>query len=169
MAWTAFPTWVVGQVSTASDWNTYVAANMNFLATPPICRVYRSANYGSASSANPCPFDTVEVDSASGYSTGTAKYTVQVAGSYLVVVSWNLASASDGIYFSTSIVHNGTPVAINEGVQNGYAGNVQAIVTDVIPSCAVNDTIWGAYSCQSSLNTAPGAALCYMTIVKVGN
>lgn len=32
MAWTGFPTWVVGQVSTASDWNTYVAANMAFLA-----------------------------------------------------------------------------------------------------------------------------------------
>jgi hypothetical protein len=32
MAWTAFPTWVVGQVSLASDWNTYVANNGAFLA-----------------------------------------------------------------------------------------------------------------------------------------
>lgn len=31
MTWTAFPTWVVGQVSTASDWNTYVANNMQFI------------------------------------------------------------------------------------------------------------------------------------------
>ena len=31
MAWTAFPTWAVGQVSLASDWNTYVANNMQYL------------------------------------------------------------------------------------------------------------------------------------------
>ena len=43
MAWSAFPTWVVGQVSTAADWNTYVANNMQFLAVPPAGRIIGAA------------------------------------------------------------------------------------------------------------------------------
>ena len=170
MAWTAFPTWVVGQVSLASDWNTYVANNMQFLATPPFCKVYRqSATTGSA--ANPSPYDTVVADTVSGYSVSTFKYTVAIAGTYQVLTSWNLAGAADGAYLNVSIVHNVSSAGSNQGTQNGAAGNVQTQCLDTVNGCVVGDTLFSFYSGSASLAASVGGPpyLCYMTILKVSN
>jgi hypothetical protein len=112
MAWTAFPTWVAGQVSVASDWNTYVAGNMSFLATPPMWRVYRATAYTlAASTTTVFPYDTVSYDSASGFSTSTHLYTVPVAGTYTMTAQLNTTSSTAAHAYFLTIYHNGSEFA----------------------------------------------------------
>src|SRR5580658_2053967 len=114
MAWTAPFTYTVSQVLTAGNLNTYLSANMQFLATPPICTVYRATAL-TLTDATPTtiPYDTVVVDSVSGFDLSTHKYDVQVAGSYLVTASLGVASASGQQLFARVLL-TGTDQA-NDG------------------------------------------------------
>lgn len=169
MAWTAFPTWVVGQVSTASDWNTYVAANGNFLATPPIARVYRNSALTATSSANTLmPYDTVSFDSVSGFSVSTHLYTVAVAGTYSLIVGLGWTSVADTTEYVAFTYHNGAQTNFIEATA-GATVNAVAQCQDFIV-CIVGDTLSGQYyiSAADAFNVG-GTSGCIMSILKVSN
>lgn len=171
MAWTAFPTWVVGQVSLASDWNTYVANNMSFLATPPMARIYRNTAY-TASATNTItlmPYDSVSFDSVSGFSVSTHLYTVAVAGTYLVTSQIYWSSVLDGNYMVIFTQHNGS--LWNE-LQLTAGGNMNGgpEITDLVGPCIVGDTISSAFEVGSAYACATGPASgTAMNILKVSN
>ena len=172
MAWTGFPTWIVGQISTASDWNTYIAANATFLSVPPMWRVYRTAA-STGSSANPAPYDTKTGagawDSTGGYSVSTFKYTVSVAGYYTVIASWGQASVVDGGYLNAYIYHNGSVSCIVLGQDIGAAGNASQSAQELMV-CVVGDTINGGYNASTSLAAEVGQTnMCWFAGYKVSN
>ena len=172
MAWTTFPTWVIGQVSTASDWNTYVLGNVTSLAQPPYALVYRNAA-STGSSANPIPYDTILAHDATyptAYSVSTFLYTVPVAGTYFVNASWVQSGAADGGWLNVGVVYNAVAYSDSVGINNGAAGGViQNWAMDLVGPCAVNDTLSAWYSASNSLATSPGPQADFMHITKVSN
>lgn len=172
MAWTTFPTWVIGQVSTASDWNTYVLGNVTSLAQPPYALVYRNAA-STGLSANPTPYDTILAHDATyptAYNVSTFLYTVPVAGTYFVNASWVQTGAPVGGFLDVGIVYNAGTYSDSYGINNGTAGGViQNWAMDLVGPCAVNDTLSALYSGGNSLATSPGPQLDFMHITKVSN
>ena len=171
MAWTSFPTWIVGQVSLASDWNTYVAANMSFLATPPLCKVYRNTALNATASAYTImPYDTVIVDTVSGFSVGSSLYTVAVAGSYLVALRHGSANA---IRCQAATGHNSSVYSAgSDGISSATV--VGSTVSDIVSGVSVGDTLEGYYyfGAADAVEVgiaAPGGYQCWMTILKVSN
>jgi hypothetical protein len=171
MAWTAFPTWIVGQISLASDWNTYIAANMNFLATPAMWRVYRaSALTLTASSQVIFPYDTVLFDSASGFSTSTHQYTVEIAGYYKVSAQMLTSVTTAARSFLLSAYHNSAE--FSRGLEYGTdGGNTPACVVGgaIIGLCAVSDTLEIYYYATSADAITVGAVANWFTGYKVSN
>lgn len=172
MAWTAFPTWVVGQVSLASDWNTYVANNMQFLATPPCCSVYRTAALTVSSAGGVLPFDTVLDDTASGFSLSTHLYTVPVAGRYWCYAQYILgASFTSGLYAQNAIQHNGSAIKIG-GTPYPASSNAEltAAITGYVV-CVVGDTLGDNFFTNTATpqTLSVGQANTFMDIVKVSN
>ena len=169
MAWTNFPTWTVGQVSTASDWNTYVAANMQTLATPPIMRCYRNGAL-TVANENPAPYDTVNFDSASGYSVSTFKYLTPVAGYYFAYAQWGLNAYVDTDQMGMQLYLSGVQTSGN-GWRIGGVGAFIMGITDLIGPCtAGTSTINAGYSSTGGpYATAAGSIACYMFIQKESN
>ena len=163
----SIPTWVVGQVSVATDWNNYVAGNMNFLASPPMFRVYRSASY-TAISANPVPWDTVLFDTAGGYSTQNFKYTVMYAGLYLCGMGVNQVGVSDSGYLNIWMYRTGTDFCYQYGTGFGNAGNAGFLIQGSTV-CAVGDTLYGAFNASASLAETTGPTQNFMYGVKISN
>ena len=168
MAWTAFPSFIVGHISSAADWNTYVVANGNFLATPPMARVYRNAA-STGLSANPIVYDTKNFDSANAYATGTGYYTVPVNGNYLVQATWVQLGTADGQVLAAEVFHNGVMTCENYGCNFGSAGNTGSWCQDLIGPCAVGDTLNGGYVASQSLAVLVGSAYTFMWVLKVSN
>ena len=172
MAWTAFPTWVVGQVSTASDWNTYVAANMNFLATPPLLRAWRSTAYTTGTSgATLLPINFVGTDSVSGFNTSTSLYTCQVAGSYLVTGGLSIGGATAADNYELYIYENGG--VYSQGNGTGWAagnGQLNLTATDIVTGAVAGTTtiaLW--YLTQTAQAVNVSSATNFLSIVKVSN
>lgn len=169
MAWTALPTWVVAQVSLASDWNNYVAANLNFLALPPVMRCWKSAADGVASQ-NPITYDVVQFDNYNGYDAFSGYvYTVPVPGTYLHCAAWSIGTVADGGYINVILYKSGAVhfYCYNTGSGAAGSGGYQAVS---YPTCVVGDTLYAAQT-----NNAAGAPqfesspYSYMYILKVSN
>jgi|ERR1035437_1226397 hypothetical protein len=174
MAWTAFPTWSVGQVSLASDWNTYVAGNSNFLATPPVLRVYRSGALSTtAALAQLIPYDTVQEDSQLGFNTGTSLYTVKVAGEYLVSAAIAIEFGTDLNYLTAYVYQNpnGTGnVPIEMGACELSASGIGLTARAIgLARCSVGDTLSGYYDASAAWTVNGNVYATTMRIVKVSN
>jgi hypothetical protein len=154
MAWTAFPTWVAGQVSLASDWNNFVAANMQFLATPPMWRAYLNGAYTlTAGAFTLFPYDTVTIDTVDGFNTTSSEYVVQVAGTYAVAGSFISSSSAAAHSYIFSLYYNG-----NES-QRGFCGggdptspidNGAYLPEALIGPCVVGDQLQMYYYATSA-------------------
>jgi len=170
MAWTTPPGWSVGQVSTASDWNTYVEANTIFLANPPVLRVYRTSSWAGANTMTLIPYDTVQVDTASGFNTSNALYTIPVTGRYAVTVTASYVNASSGNVLQSAIYINGNPWAVGPLMVTGVNANYMAQATDLCVTCNAGDTIAGYSTTSIGTPTAVlGPTTIFMSIVKVSN
>jgi hypothetical protein len=87
MAYTTPKTWTVGEVLTAANLNTHLRDNVSYLANPPKCRVYNSANESIPNSTDTAlTFDTERFDTDTMHSTvsNTGRITFTTAGTYLV-------------------------------------------------------------------------------------
>lgn len=169
MAWTAFPTWTVGQVSLASDWNTYVAANMNFLATPPACRVFLSTNGTSAAAGyTNLVFDHDLYDNYSAYTSGT--YTVPVAGSYFVTAAISYTGGTTTDVYSVYIFVNSASWAQGSGGQeSATTGFAEMQVSDCTTQLTVGATIQTVYYTQTSVTIEGAFSATYMSLFKFSN
>lgn len=177
MAWTAYPTWVVGQVSTASDWNTYVANNVSFLATPPMFRVYRNASLTLTSGVNTkLVFDTVNFDSQTGYGTVSGEYNIEVAGTYYFYtqISSSVPTAGHGgiakFYYNpqsagASVWSQGSWDATNAATDDNWA----AVNNDLIGPCLVGDQVDVRYLAVDADGCNTGTNLTYFGGFKVSN
>lgn len=170
MAWTGYPTWAIGQVSTASDWNTYVNANINFLAAPAFAYVYR-ANAITVTSQNPAAYDTVRTDSVGGFNVSTHLYTVAVAGTYVVDVAWSASGVSDFSWLNLFVRYNGAVWSTYDGCPTGAAGgDIGYQYSDMVGPCIVGDTLSGSTNASGSFAAVDLAGFaCFMAILKVSN
>ena len=85
MAWNTPKTWAVGDILTASDMNTYVRDNTDFLNAPPSARVYNDADISVANNTLVAlTFNTErwDTDTIHNTSTNTNRLTCQTAGLY---------------------------------------------------------------------------------------
>lgn len=174
MAWTAFPTWVVGQVSLASDWNTYVAANMNFLAAPPTGRAYASV----AQSLSGTPgWGIIELNNitwaANGMSINTGSYvfTVPVPGYYLCTGAVAISLDNNPQLCIAGIGHNSQTSATAQGagltIRGGTASDAFTMPVADQVLCAAGD-----YLCLLAYNggsntiaTLASSVVTYMSVV----
>ena len=93
-----------GYLVTAANWNQDVVANVSFLANPPACRVYNSANLAvvNAGSGSVLTFNSERFDTNTMHSTSsnTDRITVNTAGLYQVTFSgtWATAASSTRVF-----------------------------------------------------------------------
>jgi hypothetical protein len=83
MAFTTPGTAVAGDVLTAAFWNSNVRDNLNFLYSPPSCRVVRTSDLTSYSSGADITWSSESWDTDTMFSTGTT-ITINTAGLYLL-------------------------------------------------------------------------------------
>src|ERR1039458_7105047 len=173
MAWTSPTfTYTVGQVLTANNLNTYLSANTQSLATPPMWRVYRAGAWNTvATTLSVVPYGAggVSFDSASGYSSSTSMYTVRVAGTYFCTATLNSSVTTAGhgakllLYLTGSAYTQGL-----WGVTQGPEG-WSASVSDLVGPCVVGDTIAGEYVALFVDAMVIGSATNFFSGVKVSN
>jgi hypothetical protein len=151
MAWTAFPTWVVGQVSLASDWNTYVAGNMNFLATPPSGRVW-----GSGGTSVTGSFTTIGMTNTSylknGMTTdGSTGLVVPTTGRYRIVAVVTMTGGSGG----AGAVQINIASSPTSSAQVPYLAAGVSIVASDIQQVTAGQLI----NCTASVSSASGVTI----------
>ena len=100
----------VGDKITASLWNDDVKDAVNFLLSPPRCKVYKTANQSIANGAYACltwnaeAFDT---DTMHDNTTSNSRITFTTAGTYQITLNLYMQSNSTGNRLAT-IEKNGT-------------------------------------------------------------
>ena len=136
MAWSAPKTFVVGDVLTASDMNTYVSDNTDFLNTPPSARVYNNADIEIANETTTAlTFNTERWDNNTIHSTSsnTGRLTCRTAGLYYIYGHVSFASSTDTISStdtdtrarSCAIRLNGTTSLASVGTSPIASGTLQ--------------------------------------------
>jgi hypothetical protein len=175
MTWTAFPTWVVGQVSLASDWNTYVANNMQFLATPPFGHVIFASQSISSGASTQASMTSGTVSTGGGVTTSSNNFVVPVAGTYQIMAQAGYAPGIVSSYWACSIVYNS--VLYLESIEPGAAsGYTSPNITTLYPNAAANGT-FGMFTQQNSGSGEtmyggadnPSFPSSYLSILKVSN
>lgn len=89
----------VGQRLTSALWNDDVRDAVTFLANPPIFKGYASATQSIPNNAiTSVTLDIEDVDTYSGHSTSVnnSRYTIQLAGYYMIMVNVSWPGASTG-------------------------------------------------------------------------
>ncbi len=146
MAWTAFPTWVSGQVSLAADWNTYVAANLNFLAQLPTILCAPTAQSVISAGTAAAISSMALVLQQGGYTSfaSSGVITVGVTGVWLVnyQITWQSGGGGLGAAgnYQAQVYHNGggvifTTSEYSPAFYNTSPGN------SIPVNCSVNDTL----------------------------
>lgn len=174
MAWSTPKTWNVGDVLTASDMDTYVRDNTNFLYQRPYILAYNSVLVSVPnSSVTPVTLGTVL---ASGYGLvigtgGTAnKAVIPIAGIYHIAFAVQLAGSggSGGNYLVASVQQNGSGT-INGATVPTYM-SFPGSAGSGLANCAVNDTI-SVVAFQTSggaINTQTGQNTTFLHVSYVG-
>lgn len=169
MAWTTPKTWNVGDIMLASDLNTYVRDNTNFLAAPPLLRVYRNAAYTGVggTAVTVMPFDTVQYDTSSAWNSGGHYYAVPVVGSYLTVscLTWATGAGTTNTVITKNAVTwaNGPLITQIAGMSNFSSPAV-----DIVVCTTVGDQITISYANSGAVGLFGGADA-FASIVKVSN
>ena len=170
MAWTGpYPTWVVGQVSLASDWNTYVAGNGSWLAVRPAGRLYAATQTACANgSLTQITLGTTDYLQG-GMTTSTNTLIIPVAGIYFCTwsVTWGIVAAG-GTNWTAELFKNGS--AVRSTITNIYTGSASLVLTsgDSV-SCAAGDTLtlYGEQSSGQSENTTASSLYTYLSATLV--
>lgn len=114
------PTTVVTGTTIASTWGNSVKAATDYLANPPACRVYNSANLSIPDNAlTALTFNTERYDTDSMHSTvtNTGRITFTTAGIYNVGFVGSFDAAAQAItYAEVNIRRAGTDVIANQAL-----------------------------------------------------
>ena len=146
-----------------SSGNVTVAENLTLTTQP---RLYVQGNDNSYISTSPIPFGNNVTDTAGGWNTSTNTYTVQVAGTYMVMVDLGivLTTGSQGTGYA-QIVHNNN----NSGyayIQSSTGAQYHGQSVNKMFVCSVNDTFkitWGGSGTYYN-----GGAECRLSIFMLG-
>lgn len=146
-----------------SSGNLTVAENLTLTTQP---RLYVQGNDNSYISTSPIPFGNNVIDTAGGWSTSTNTYTVQVAGTYMVMVDLGivLTNGSQATGYA-QIVHNNN----NSGytyIQSSTGAQYHGQSVNKMFVCSVNDTFkitWGGSGTYYN-----GANECRLSIFMLG-
>ena len=131
-----------------------------------VARVHMATTTGGISAGTAIPFDTVDYDSASGWSASTHKYTVPNTGYYKVACTLAANSSGPGVM----IMHNSSDVSLGPAITGTYSGGYTGYpgsVTDTV-NCTAGDTLWVTWS-FSSYEVEGGSApnISWLTIEQV--
>ena len=130
MAWTGpYPTWAVGQISQASDWNTYVAGNASWLAVRPSGRIYANSSTTTVS-GTPITLLLGATDYLQGgMTTGTNTLVIPVTGVYLVSwsVGWGTVGAA-GIDWAGYLNNSISGGIIRSHIDNVYVSGASIVI-----------------------------------------
>lgn len=135
MGYTAPTTRSTGNLITASVWNTDLVDNITFLANPPACRVYNTANQSvtSGGSGLLIPFNTERYDTDNMHSTvtNTSRITFNTAGLYLVTAHIQYAGNATGIRLAAIRFNGATDIAydirMNAGASDTTAFSIATV------------------------------------------
>ncbi len=161
MAWTALPTWTVGQVSLASDWNTYVAGNLNFLAQlPTILCAPTAQTVTTSGGALGITISATPIVQQGGFtSASTSAITVTLAGVWLLTWQVTYQSGGGGVgaagTYQAQVYHNSSAV-IYSAVEYASAGQNPSPGNSVPVLCSVNDTFQPVAYQNSGANEGTG-------------
>lgn len=148
----------VGDILTASEWNTAVRDAVNFLTGPPLFVGYQTTIQSVASGTyTPVNIDTSVVDTYSGHSnvTNNSRYTSQLAGYYLVIGQVAIAPNATGNRAPTLAI-GGVAVTIgSQQLPNSGAGTNSVIQVSGIWQLGAGAYIevWAYQGSGGSLNT----------------
>jgi hypothetical protein len=166
MSWTNFPTWVTGQVSTASDWNTYVAANMQTLATPPLFVM----NAGQTTSGIVTSTSTALLINNGSFLygmslSGTTEVVVPVDGYYDVhsAVTMNFGASSSNTQLRPE--HNGS-IVMQAYSSSAVDGPGTIVAPPFVQDCAASDYFSWTGVQESGSNQSMNI---YASVQKVSN
>ena len=101
--------------------NGHVRDNLSFLYTPPMCRVYNSANISvNDATVTALTFDSERFDTDTMHSTSsnTGRITATSAGKYILGFGGSLASAADYNFVQSRIRRAGTTNIAAQGMQH---------------------------------------------------
>lgn len=144
MAWTAVHTFAVGDVLNASDLNTWLSNNTQWLFQPPSCRVTNSLAYTIATAtATVCGFNTErwkQTDSGQHNNSTNNSHLVAITGGvYFIQYQMEWAFAAGGNARNQTIRLNGaTPLALSAWIPTPAAGSSGGPV-ETIQLMAAND------------------------------
>lgn len=148
MGWTTPKTWLTNDVVPASDKNTYIRDNTNFLFRPPAALLTHSTSQDiPAGQTTALTFDTVVRDSHGMYSADQPRrLTIKVAGLYLFWGYWrgNIDSGASG---AVSFLVNGTAGVVGAKMPpqtfadfaNGMA-MLELVVDDYVECTALHES-----------------------------
>jgi hypothetical protein len=168
VSWQAYPTWAVGQVSTASDWNQYIASNVNFLATPPVCRATRNAAWSLTAATAIVPYDAAFYDTASGFNASSHLYSAPVVGYYQVWGGYQGTTSSTNQAYNAQVWHNLAVASVGNQTEVPSTSEGFAVYTLDVVQCAIGDTLGIYYFSQGTGAGATGGNT-YMGVLKVSN
>lgn len=112
MAWTTPRTWRVGETPTYTLLNTHLRDNLDFLYSPPSCRVYNSANISTSTGGfTALTFDSERWDTDTMHSavSNTGRITATTAGRYLIIGQVQWAAHATG-YREARVEFNGAGI-----------------------------------------------------------
>lgn len=130
MAWTTPRTWTVGETPTAAVFNTHVRDNLNFLYSPPSCRVYNSANLSTTSGVSfTVTLNSERWDTDTMHDTGsnTERIKATTAGRYLFVAQIEFAANATG-YRQLAIQHSAAAVNVALAVESGPTASLATVL-----------------------------------------
>ena len=175
MSWSNPVSYTVGEVLTASNLNTYLSANLNFLANAPQGNLTLSSTAGNIAITTWAPFGgsnkfTPTVANGVSHQTGSGydSLEVPVAGTYHCSggVKWPNGSGANTVGGSVWLTSAGAevnpvflPVASGSPVTVPFAMNVLCAIGDNLANCGWND--------QAAKTCAQGAT--WLDVVKVSN
>jgi hypothetical protein len=141
--------WTAGEVLTASNMNTYIRLNLDFLYN---AGGYRARGYATAVQAIPnatvtaVSLNAVSYDSNANFNTGTGLYTAPAAGYYQAVGSIKYGYGGVGGTHLLAIIVNGAYRAVSGDRYSPASTSPGTLMADVL-SLAANDTV-GLYTAQ---------------------
>jgi len=150
------PATVVTGTTIASTWGNSVKAATDYLANPPACRVYNSANISIAVSGTPqmLTYDSERYDTNSMHSTSslTGRITFNTAGLYVVNSQVFFANNPTGERFVAIVLNGATVIVRNQFGANASGGPWRAQATTIY-KFAVGDYV------ETQVYQTSGAAL----------
>lgn len=122
-------------------------------------RVYRNSSYTTvAATSTITPYDTVDFDTGSNFSTSTYKFTVPITGFYFFSCAVVLSSDSSNTRMFTTIESANAGELARSSDYNATTGGYYAASVSTFAKLTAADTVYVNYYTQAALSVITGSA-----------